>query len=60
LVDLPVVIVQAMELVKMMMMSLIWIMYVVWLFEVVELGQDCWYLPMKKTPEIVGQQLMPG
>jgi hypothetical protein len=54
-----VVIVQAMELVKMMM-SLIWIMDVVRLFEVVELGQDCWYLPMKKTPEIVGQQLMPG
>ena len=59
LVDLPVVIVQAMELVKRMM-SLMLIMGVVRLFEVVELGQDCWYLPMKKTLEIVGQQLMPG
>ena len=39
-VDLPVVIVQAMELVKMMM-NLIWIMDVVRLFEVVELGQGC-------------------
>ncbi len=57
-VDLPVVIVRAMELVKMM--SLIGRTDVVRLFEVVELGQDCWYLPMKKTPEIVGQQLMPG
>jgi hypothetical protein len=47
-----------MELVKMT--SLSWIMDVVRLFEVVELGQGCWYLPMKKTPEIVGQQLMPG
>ena len=53
-VDLPVVIVQAMELVKMMM-NLMSIMDVVRLFEVVELGQDCWYLPMKKTLEIVGQ-----
>jgi hypothetical protein len=58
-VDLPVVIVQAMELVKMMM-NLMSIMDVVRLFEVVELGQDCWYLPMKKILEIVGQQLMPG
>ncbi len=57
-VDLPVVVVQAMDLVKMM--SLNWIMDVVRLFEVVELGQDCWYLPMKKTLEIVGQQLMPS
>jgi hypothetical protein len=53
------VIVQAMELVKRMM-SLMLIMGVVRLFEAVELGQDCWYLPMKKTVEIVGQQLMPG
>jgi hypothetical protein len=37
---LPVVIVQAMELVKMMM-SLNWKTDVVWLFEVVELGQGC-------------------
>ena len=59
LVDLPVVIVQAMELVKRMM-SLMLIMGVVRLFEVVELGQGCYYLPMKKTLEIVGQQLMPG
>ncbi len=51
-------IVQAMVLVKMM--SLIQILDVVRLFEVVELGQGCWYLPMKKTAEIVGQQLMPG
>ncbi len=53
------VIVQAVELVKRMM-NLMSIMDVVRLFEVVELGQDCWYLPMKKTLEIVGQQLMPG
>ena len=59
LVDLPVVIVQAMELVKRMM-NLMSIMDVVRLFEVVELGQDCWYLLMKKTLEIVGQQLMLG
>jgi hypothetical protein len=59
LVGLPVVIVQAKELVRRMM-SLMSIMDVVRLFEVVELGQDCWYLPMKKTLEIVGQQLMPG
>ncbi len=52
------VIVQEMELVKMM--SSIEIVDVVRLFEVVELGQGCWYLPMKETPEIVGQQLMPG
>ncbi len=39
-VDLPVVIVQAMELVKMMM-NLMWIMDVVRLFDVVELGQGC-------------------
>ena len=58
-VDLPVVIVQAMGLAKMMM-NLIWIMDVVRLFEAVELGRGCQYLPMKKTPEIVGQQLMPG
>ncbi len=38
-VDLPVVIVQAMELVKMM--SLNWLMDVVRLFEVVKLGQGC-------------------
>ncbi len=59
LVDLPVVIVQVMELVKRMM-SLMSIMDVVRLFEVVELGQDCWYLPVKRILEIVGQQLMPG
>ncbi len=59
LVDLPVVIVQVMELVKRMM-SLMSIMDVVRLFEVVELGQDCWYLPIKRALEIVGQQLMPG
>ena len=53
-VDLPVVIVQAIELVKRMM-NLMLITDVVRLFEVVELGQDCWYLPMKKTLEIVGQ-----
>ncbi len=53
------VIVQAMELVKRMM-SLMSITDVVRLFEVVGLGQDCWYLPMKRTLEIVGQQLMPG
>ena len=53
-VDLPVVIVQAIELVKRMM-NLMSITDVVRLFEVVELGQDCWYLPMKKTLEIVGQ-----
>ena len=58
-VDLPVVIVQAMELVKRMM-NLMLIMDVVRLFEVVELGQGCYYLPMKNTLEIVGQQLMPG
>ncbi len=57
-VDLPVVIVRAMELV--MMMSLIRRTDVVRLFEVVVLGQDCWYLLMKKSLEIVGQQLMPG
>ncbi len=39
LVDLPVVIVQAMELMKMM--NLNWMMDVVRLFEVVELGQGC-------------------
>jgi hypothetical protein len=38
-VDLPVVIVRAMELVKMM--SLSWISDVVRLYEVVELGQGC-------------------
>ncbi len=59
MVDLPVVIVQAMGMVKRMM-SLMSIMDVVWLFEVEELGQGCWYLPMKKTLEIVGQKLMPG
>jgi hypothetical protein len=53
------VIVQAMELVKRMM-NLMSIMDVVQLFEVVELGQGCYYLPMKKNPETVGQQLMPG
>ena len=42
------------------MMNLMSITDVVRLFEVVELGQGCWYLPMKKTLEIVGQQLMPG
>jgi hypothetical protein len=42
-----------MELVKMM--SLSWLMDVVRLFEVVELGQGCWYLPMKKTLGTVGQ-----
>ncbi len=52
-VGLPVVIVRAMELVKMK--SLSWIMGVARLFEVVELGQGCWYLPMKKTLETVGQ-----
>ncbi len=52
-VDSPVVIVRAMELVKMM--SLSWISDVVRLYEVVELGQGCWYLPMKKTPGTVGQ-----
>jgi hypothetical protein len=51
-VDLPVVIVRAMELVKMM--SLSWITDVVRLYEVVELGQGCWYLPMKKSPDTVG------
>jgi hypothetical protein len=45
-VDLPVVIVRAMELVKMMM-SLSWIADVVRLFEVVELGQGCLYLLVK-------------
>ena len=53
-VDLPVVIVQAIELVRRMM-NLMLIMDVVRLFEVVVLGQDCWYLPMKRTLEIVGQ-----
>ena len=53
-VDLPVMIVQAIELVKRMMNWML-ITDVVRLFEVVELGQDCWYLPMKKTLEIVGQ-----
>ncbi len=52
---MPVMIVQAIELVKKKMMNLMLITDVVRLFEVVELGQDCWYLPMKKTPEIVGQ-----
>jgi hypothetical protein len=52
-------IVQAIELVKRMM-NWMSITDVVRLFEVVELGQDCWYLPVKKTLEIVGQQLMPG
>jgi hypothetical protein len=47
-----------MELVKMM--SLSWIMDVVRLFEVVELGQGYYYLPMNETREIVGQQLLPG
>jgi hypothetical protein len=58
-VDLPIVIVQAMELVKRMMNSIL-IMGVVLLFDVEELGQGCWYLPMKKDAETVGQQLMPG
>jgi hypothetical protein len=57
-VDQRLVIVRAMELVKMMSWS--WIMDVVRLFEVVELGLGCWYLPMKNIPEIVGQQLKPG
>jgi hypothetical protein len=35
-------------------------MDVVRLFDLVELGQGCWYLPMKKIPEIVDRQLMPG
>ena len=59
LVNLPVVIVQAMELVKRMM-NLMSITDVVRLFEVVELGQGCWYLPVTKIVETVGQQLMPG
>jgi hypothetical protein len=54
---LPEVIVRAMELMKMM--SLGWIMDVVRLFEVVECGQGCWYLPMKRTRETVGPQLVP-
>jgi hypothetical protein len=54
LVDLPVMIDQVIELVKRMMNWML-ITDVVRLFEVVELGQDCWYLPMKKTLEIVGQ-----
>jgi hypothetical protein len=57
-VDLPVVIVRAMELVKMM--SLNWLMDVVRLFEVVALGQGCWYLPMKKILGTMGQLSMPG
>ena len=52
-------IVQAKELVRGMM-NLMSIMDAVRLFEVVELGQDCWYLPIKRALEIVGQQLMPG
>jgi hypothetical protein len=54
----PVVIVRAMELMKML--SLSWIMDVVRLSEVVELGQGYWYLPMKESCETVGQQLVPG
>ncbi len=56
-VDLLVVIVRAMELVKMM--SLSWTMGVGHLFVVVELGQGCLYLLVKGCFEIVGQQLVP-
>jgi hypothetical protein len=47
-----------MDLMKMMSLSLI--MDVVRLFEVVELGQGYWYLPMNEIHEIVGQQLVPS